>query len=285
MFRTVSILSCFFMLNISFAFYDSQFMPENDLKIPIGMYLNKGLSQNDFNQVIDRAIDIYRPLIMKKGGYLEIERNWDDDTVNAYAQRIGPIWQVAMFGGLARHPKVTIDGFALVVCHEIGHHVGGAPKTPLFLGLNNWASNEGQSDYFGSLKCLRRVFKNDNNQEIMESREVPTFVIQKCSENFSEAEDQAICERSAMAGYSLADLLNELGGGASVDFETPDDSVVSQTNQAHPQAQCRLDTYFQGALCDISYTVDVSDYDYRVGSCTRNGSDESGLRPLCWFKP
>jgi hypothetical protein len=33
-----------------------------------------------------------------------------------------------MFGGLARHELVTDDGFMMVVCHETGHHLGGAPR-------------------------------------------------------------------------------------------------------------------------------------------------------------
>jgi Zn-dependent protease with chaperone function len=54
-----------------------------------------------------------------------------------------------MFGGLARDPLVTKDGFSAVICHEIGHHIAGAPRKGF-----SWASNEGQADYFATTKCL-----------------------------------------------------------------------------------------------------------------------------------
>ena len=69
-----------------------------------------------------------------------------------------------MFGGLARHKLVTPDGFALVACHEMGHHLGGAPRR------GGWASNEGQSDYYATTKCARRIWAEDNNAAIMQDR-------------------------------------------------------------------------------------------------------------------
>ena len=33
-----------------------------------------------------------------------------------------------MFGGLAGHETITTDAFALVACHELGHHIGGAQR-------------------------------------------------------------------------------------------------------------------------------------------------------------
>lgn len=85
---------------------------------------------------------------------------------NASAQRMGSTWVVNMYGGLARHNEITIDGFALVLCHEIGHHLGGAPK---YGGFNTWGTNEGGSDYFATLKCLRRIFQNDDNTKAIEN--------------------------------------------------------------------------------------------------------------------
>jgi len=71
-----------------------------------------------------------------------------------------------MFGGLARHETMTPDGFATVVCHELGHHLGGVPKKFSWFG-NSWASNEGQADYFGIMKCLRKMFEHEDNVKIV----------------------------------------------------------------------------------------------------------------------
>ena len=124
------------------------FLPENDLKISVNAKRFGGISEEQFNTVIDKVNDVYAPLVAQEGGTLKIVKNWTDATVNAYAQRQGTTYLVSMFGGLARHETITEDGMALVVCHEIGHHIGGAPKKTWG---SAWASNEGQSDYFATL--------------------------------------------------------------------------------------------------------------------------------------
>ena len=229
------------------------------------------------------------------GGNLKVVRKWSDGTVNAYAQQQGNTWMVSMFGGLARHSTVTEDGFALVVCHEIGHHIGGAPKKGGSAGGGwwggssggtSWASNEGQSDYFATLKCLRKVFLNDDNAGIIAKMNVPSFVTDKCQKSTrGNKDDAAICVRAAMAGKSVSDLFSALSKTPETKFDKPDSKVVSSTNDSHPAAQCRLDTYFQGALCEVGMNEPVSQSDEVKGTCHGSLGHTSGLRPLCWFKP
>ena len=99
------------------------------------------IDEIEFNKVIDKVVKIYEPIIAAEGATLDVSRNWEDGTVNAYASRSGDTWQIHMFGGLARHETITSDGFALVVCHEIGHHIGGAPKKTLWSGQTRWATS------------------------------------------------------------------------------------------------------------------------------------------------
>lgn len=262
-------------------------VPENDMKIPATMksLMNSNLDEAEFNAVVDKVTAIYAPIVSQHGGELNVVKNWDDGTVNAYASRSGSTWNVHMFGGLARHEAVTPDGFALVVCHELGHHIGGAPKKAGWFGT--WATNEGQADYFATLKCLRRVFRAEGNTaQVLSEMNVPASVTDTCSEQFSDETDRLICQRGAMAGLSVSKLFQDLRNQTtSPDFNTPDDNVVSRTNDAHPATQCRLDTYFQGALCTIDELTDVDQDDATVGVCNRSSGDTHGVRPLCWFKP
>src|SRR5690606_8921942 len=134
-------------------------------------------------------------------GRLNAIKEWDDGTVNAYADRNGGTWNIILYGGLARHPAITEDGLALAACHELGHHIGGAPKKSTYFG-SSWITNEGQADYFATLKCLRKYFRNDNNAQIVAKLEIPDSVRKKCSKQFSNKDDNLICQRSAMAGHS-----------------------------------------------------------------------------------
>ncbi len=260
----------------------SGFRPENDLKIPVGVKTVGGITEAQFNAVIDKLETIYAPIVSNMGGTLRINRKWEDATVNANATRAGS-WVVNMYGGLARHQTITEDGFALVLCHEIGHHLGGAPKVAGF--LNRWASNEGQSDYFATLKCLRKAFLNDKNTTIVRKLKAPVALTQACAKAWPNKDDKAICVRNGMAGASVAALFASLRNKPEAKFETPDTNIVSRTDDAHPAHQCRLDTYFQGALCEIGLNEDVSQKDEVQGTCHASLGHTSGLRPLCWFKP
>ncbi|EQC44387.1 M48 family metalloprotease [Bacteriovorax sp. Seq25_V] len=258
---------------------------KNDLYIPVGQKSNGGLTEEEFNDIIDKVESIYKPIIAQEfNATLSVERNWTDGTVNAYASQSGRNWKVAMFGGLARHETITRDGFATVICHEIGHHIGGAPKKKSFWS-SSWASNEGQADYFGTSKCLRRFMELDDNATIVSKMEIPTTVEKKCSV-FTTENEIAMCQRGAMAGMSLANLFHALRNlQTPLKFDTPDSRVVTTTDDNHPAPQCRLDTYFSGAICTVDHEVDASQTDAKIGFCNRVDGMTDGVRPLCWYKP
>lgn len=260
------------------------FAPENNLYIPAGIKSINGIEQSDFNAVIDEVIAVYKPIIEANGDKLVMNRLWDNGTVNATAQRQGSNVIVNMYGGLARHELISRDGFAVVLCHEIGHHLAGAPKIRRFF-FNTWASNEGQSDYFATFQCFKRVYENDDNVEFISKIKVDETVTEKCSEVYKSESEIALCSRAAMAAKSTASLLASLRSKPAPKFDTPSDAVVRKTDNSHPAAQCRLDTYLQGAICDRAIDGQLSDRDANQATCNRSRGDKNGIRPLCWYKP
>ncbi len=265
------------------------FVPENDLKIPVGKTMfgvmnNGGLTEAQFNAAIDRAEALYTDVFKAKGATLKVNRLWTDATVNASAQQMQTTWVVNMYGGLARHQDITPEGFALVICHEIGHHIGGAPKVSSFLGMNAWATNEGGSDYFAGLKCLRQFFADEDNAAIVSTRDVEPLAKELCAKQFASASEQALCERISLAGQSVAYLFQALRKETvKPSYATPDTKAVSKTNDNHPATQCRMDTYLAGTLCQAPLATSTDDKDYKAGSCVE-GVDALGFRPSCWFK-
>lgn len=261
------------------------FVEENNLNIPVGFNAG-GIDEATFNRVMDRIEKIFTPIIAAEGGKFELVRNWTDGTVNAYAQRIGTTYQIQMFGGLARHPAITEDAMALVACHEVGHHIGGAPKISNM--WSNWASNEGQSDYYAGLKCLRLYYEAVENTDWYQKNAatLPALAVEKCAATFTDENEKIMCLRTAMAGQSVGFLFQDLRGETTApDFSTPDTSAVTKTNDRHPATQCRYDTYFQGGLCAKAVSDSVSQTDYKQGTCTLAEGATIGTRPLCWFKP
>lgn len=260
----------------------SGFAPKNSLNISKFDKNANSMTEEKFHAIIKKVSDVYAPIVQSKGATLDMINNWDDGTVNAYAHRDGTVWHVSMFGGLARHKLTTDDGFMMVVCHELGHHIGGAPK---YGGGNDWASNEGQADYFAGLKCMKRVLESDDNISIVAAMTIDAEATKQCQATYKSESEIALCQRIAMAGKSLGSLLGDLGGNSNVNFNTPDKKIVKRTNDAHPAAQCRLDTYFGGGLCDKSFNEDVSETSPIPGTCIKKDGYKVGARPLCWYKP
>lgn len=261
------------------------FLPENNLNIPVGTMNGGGITEEQFNWVLDKLEATFKADVERVGDKLSINRLWSNGTVNASAQRMGKTQVLNMYGGLARHQETNLEGFAIVACHEFGHHNGGAPKMGGWFSPG-WATNEGGSDYYATLKCMRRLFADEDNAAALDGIEIDPFAREACETAFTDIVEVNICLRSALGGQSVANLFHALGGyrGEKPSFTTPDPSVVRKTDNSHPASQCRLDTYFQGAICAVAVNNQLSNDDYKEGSCY-TGRDSSGTRPLCWFKP
>jgi subtilisin-like proprotein convertase family protein len=269
--------------------------PENNLDAEDGFFLvDSGINEAKFNETIDRVASFYHGIVAAHNGALSFDRRWTDSTVNASARQDGSTWLVSMYGGLARRPEVTEDGFALVVCHELGHHLGGFP----FKG-ERWAASEGQADYFASQACVRKIWADDLEKNATFRGTVPPYAEAQCNQAFSTTAEQNLCYRTAMAGKSLASLLASIGHAAEPHFETPDMRKVTQTSDTHPAAQCRMDTYLSGAVCTKTFpemtipgrlSADGQSSIKAEGSasqvsCTDATMISLGRRPRCWYAP
>lgn len=241
-----------------------------------------GLTKKEFHNVIDKAEEFFSPIIKAHGAKLKVNRRWEDPSVNASASQFWGTWYVDMYGGLARRAEITVDGFALVLCHEIGHHLGGFPRS------SEWAANEGQSDYYSTIACSKYIWKDE-----LEVNETYKYIanidaILLCNSRWEVKADKYLCYRQIMAGLSLGTLLSHLGGTGEVSIDTPDEKEVNQTNDRHPKGQCRLDTYVSGALCDVEWDISViatTEEESAEYTCTRKKGYNKSARPRCWFKP
>ncbi len=246
----------------------------------VGRY-NESISQEMMDALINRIKSIYSPIIKEeKGKNLEIYINWSRTDMGARFSERGNQWSLVLDGGNASHPYMTLDSVAVILCHEIGHFLGGPPMYPPN-SMWGWFSVHGQADYFATSQCLRKYFEGQENQSIISEMPIPRYVTAKCQDNFSDPEDIALCQRGAMAPFATIvaylnqenrDELKINNPNHSISFQTPDTSIAKETFIKHPTAQCRLDTYFQGILCN-----DLNDDGICIGP--------NGQRPRCWFNP
>lgn len=274
-----------FLLFLTFSSLSfASILPENNFAIPI-TDKKEGLTEAEYNAVIDKVEAVYRPILEDNNYTMTINRLWNDPRVNAGTTKKGSELIFNMYGGYARHSEVTADGYALVMCHELGHHLGGTPKKIFESGDEGWPSVEGQADYFATLKCLRKVFRKDNNEAALKGLEIPGTIKEKCINSFKEKWEVDICIRTSLAGLSVGAVSADIRNTTVPTVETPDSEVVDKTYEAHPLPQCRLDTYFQGSICEVSSARPLTIKDETKGTCHTSLGHVEGTRPLCWFKP
>lgn len=223
--------------------------PKNNYYIPES-FGSFSIAKTAFNQALDRVEDHYAPIVSGMGYELVINRLWSDGTVNSDTYEDGNQWVINSYGGLARWPGMTTASYAAVACHELGHHMGGAP---LYTG-DDWASVEGACDYWATKECMKAI-------------------------GYSSSQIKA-------ASVVLAKVLADLGDEPVPSASKYDKRVVKKTFEDHPAAQCRLDTMLQGFNCPKRGKM--SKTDPKKNSCWKYPTSKTyaeGDRPRCWFKP
>jgi hypothetical protein len=261
----------------------ADFLPSDQVGRELPMARSTGgLTQEQFYNQIDKLETLYKPIVAMFRGELVIWGNWTSNMINAQAERDGVRWFVTVFGGLARQQGMTADAFALVICHELGHHLGGWPAAQF-----SWYSAEGQSDYYSTLACGRILWQDDIAANAMARDAIAPYPKSLCDEAFADETDQNLCYRQMIASKVVAQLLASRQDTV-VDFDTPDPIATDVMVFTHPKAQCRLDTLMAGAICQAEWNHEAlprTEASIEPYTCTAAGGFEFGLRPYCWFKP
>jgi hypothetical protein len=228
------------------------------------------INEQNFHQIIGRAVGLYTDLAREQDRNLVVKvLDWQFPYFSAWAryEEQDDLYTVNFWGGFARIPGMTERGFALTVCHELGHILGGAPFHKI--KDSEMMSAEGQSDYFASALCLKRYHYNF---PFPKETDLDPYAAAKCFEKFKDEDQQDFCFQTAKAGSDLSVVLAFIASKDVPQFETPQSLVVEETlYNSYPHIQCRLDTYLAGAL---------STYDANLDTII----ESQDMRPKCWFK-
>lgn len=156
-----------------------------------------------------------------------------------------PIHYIFYFGGLARMSEMTQEGAALILCHELGHGIAGAP-----FKKDSSSSVEGQADYYATNFCLSSVIE----KLALSNESLPQDPLNVC--------DSDLCRHLFVGINSELAVINATNPNQTAQFHQADSTIVESVNTSpmfYPSNQCRLDTLIAGAL----------------------GKD----RPRCWWAP
>lgn len=229
-----------------------RYLPDNELWREDFLEAASNINQNEFNQIVKAGYEAYAPSAEARGEELIIDSRWEDPTVNAYASRKNDLDKgkmvvtISMFGGLARRSEVNMEGFALVLCHELSHAYGGEP----FARRDVEISAEGQADYIAAKICLGkilpRIASSSDDLRTIENGSLKYICDRLVTRNTFE---HSLCQRKFSAGLSLGNFLSHSLKQIEPLYNTPDPFVAEQTLVSYPRTvQCRLDTYAAGFI-------------------------------------
>lgn len=216
------------------------------------------VNESQFEQITDEIKQEFQGDFQKLGLRFVLNKQWKNTKRDAGIKIPKGEAILTITGEMARDQLMSEDGLRLLLCHEIGHVLGGAPKS----SSGHWSSNEGQADYYATSKCINRIIENDDRYN----------------------------DRVVEASLVLAKMLAISAGKPHEDISISNKDItrVSQTYNGHPNAQCRLDTLLAGLTCPISPAIGFSDSNPNQGACLRssiNEDERDGARPRCWYRP
>jgi hypothetical protein len=203
--------------------------------------------------------------------------------VAAAADRSATAWDVSFFGPGLRHPRLTRDAFALLLCHELGHHFGGEPRKRLGPeGKPRWAAAEGQADFYATAVCTKRFFALAP-AGFFDSFGYPSEVVDYCAQGSPRRSATLDCARSVLAAQVFVETLSD----RATDWRVSDPTRAPRTvgldpdprdgHYEYPSEDCRMQTLREGARCYRLVSPGTGDL---LG---RGTVDPYCERPSCWY--
>lgn len=241
--------------------------------------IDKTKNQNKFEEINNRIIDLYKSEIESMGINFHLQNQWQSNNKNAAALKLANDWSIQMNGGIYKDSAITDDAQALGTCHELGHLIGGAPYKSNVPGSK--MSSEGQADFWASAVCFKRYTKTYPITQVMTDLKVK----QICEENYRKNPLGHVgdCYRSMKASESLSTFFANLVNEKKPEFNDQKGIPVISTHSGHPNAQCRLETFKAGYLCEIDEVVSKN---LQNNIQEMNCQEQNSLvnkRPSCWF--
>lgn len=169
---------------------------------------SKEINATNFYLVPAKIIGLFYQEISAAGYPLLLEAQWESPYFGAGVSLYDNAYHLMILGGTTRLPEMTEDAYAAVVCHEIGHIVGGEPHQTI--SGAEWSSSEGQADFFAASVCLPRYYKNLNEKNIPARVEKAGFEMMNSFRKFdSNSADKSLSKTRAPLPATRETLINQ----------------------------------------------------------------------------
>lgn len=181
---------------------------------------NSVVQESDLYLIGARILSLYAHEVSKLGRPIILDAKWNSPYMGAGAVKKNDRFEIMVLGGTVRVDGFSKEAYATIICHELGHIIGGAPYQD-FAGTE-WSSREGQADYFAASQCLPRYYRSLGHSEA------------------------SILDKIEQGGY---DFLASMMSFSSATREQSLERVfvpmapVETTLRGYPSLQCRYETF------------------------------------------
>lgn len=242
------------------------------------------VSKDDYLTLTNALSSIYGKKIEASNNTLKFTLKNSDQAPNAYASKSSEgLWEVTVISSLLALKEQTTASLGIILCHEVGHFLGGEPYVvgiQLTPAVRSRApkkmSCEGQADYFATSECMKALALKV--PELFKGNEglLNPMVNQYCAESYLENKDISLCQETLIASYQATLVYQKIMDGLNVpasflgkiDNESTDRTLNNVGE--YPSLDCRYETFIKGTLCS-----------------SLNGNvcnDLKWSRPACWFQ-
>jgi hypothetical protein len=172
-----------------------------------------------FYTIPAQILQLFQTELAQKPYPLVLNAEWESPFFGAGVSLYENNFRLMILGGTTRIKGLTPDAYAAIVCHELGHVIGGSPFQTIALAA--WSSAEGQSDFFAANVCLPRYFRSLN-----------------------ETEDK-IPARIEEAGYHMIQSFDQVikEGDGFIRFKADTTKTNATLINTYPSLQCRYENF------------------------------------------
>jgi hypothetical protein len=237
-------------------------------------------------QILEDASSLYEPIAresFKKSLHINIKQN---NLSYASADHDENELRVTINSGLLDSDRLTPDSLRMIVCHELGHLFGGAPRRnvpvewdgPMAQDGLSLLSSEGQADYYAAVVCFKKFIslpQSPSERPTDITRAGPVFK-NKCLSSTSTPLEYNNCLRAGLAAIDFLNLVRDF----PISCEKHDSShAKTLIRDFYPERQCRLDTMINGTLCQRETPFVLNFHNPDLNDC----GTHSTKRPACWY--
>lgn len=249
----------------------------------LGQLAQASIDRADYFKLTSALEGTYAEQIRSLGGHLKFTLKEMKASPNAFAaKRADGTWEVTVIESLLTLEEQTKSTLGIILCHELGHFLGGEPYVvgiQLTPAVRSRApkkmSCEGQADYFATSECIKTLARKlpdlfSDNKGLLNP-----LMAQECDQNFENKEDKNRCRETVIASHQTVlvyqKMLREMNVPESFFGRTNNDQSDRVLNSVgeYPSLDCRYETFINGTLCS--------------GLSENECHDAKWARPACWF--